>query len=204
MTKREVTDRMDPEHIPSTGQLTLDLSAGELAEARRRVREAWSRLATEKARVERTLEPDPRARANGGGRRRTILFADDVPVTRFLLARFLARVLGDVDVIEARDGAEAFAMFDAHAPDLVVLDLRMPELDGWQAARRIRDLPNGRDVPILAISVNASSDAHRLAVQAGCDEFVAKPITDYTPLQRRIEYWLEHGRSAGLVGALSA
>ena len=123
-------------------------------------------------------------------RKRRIVFADDLEVNRHLLARLLAREMPDVECFEACDGMQALAMVEAHRPDLVLLDLRMPEMDGWQAARRIRELEGGRDVPIIALSVSASEGVEAYAIHAGCNEFVAKPVSDYSTLMGRINHWL--------------
>jgi CheY-like chemotaxis protein len=130
------------------------------------------------------------AEAKPSPRRRRIVFADDLEVNRHLLKRFLAREMPDVECFEAADGLQALALVEAHKPDLVLLDLRMPEMDGWQAARRIRALENGRDVPIIALSVTASPGVEAYALHAGCNEFVAKPVSDYSTLVARINHWL--------------
>jgi signal transduction histidine kinase/CheY-like chemotaxis protein len=122
--------------------------------------------------------------------RRTLLFADDLPLNRLLVRRFVVQEFPLVDVLEACDGEQALAMFDAHAPDLVLLDLHMPQLDGWQAASAIRRRPRGLDVPILALSVDASPGAETNAMRAGFQEFIAKPISDYSALKARLAHWL--------------
>ncbi|MBI3770617.1 MAG: response regulator [Deltaproteobacteria bacterium] len=96
----------------------------------------------------------------------------------------------DAECFEACNGVEALALVEKHQPDLVLLDLRMPEMDGWQAARRIRELENGRDVPIIALSVTASPGAEAYAIHAGCNEFVTKPVSDYSTLMTRLTHWL--------------
>lgn len=95
-----------------------------------------------------------------------------------------------VDVIEACDGEQAVAAFEARAPDLVLLDLHMPQLDGWQAATAIRRRSGGNEVPIIALSVDASPNAEANAMRAGFQEFIAKPISDYSALKARLTYWL--------------
>jgi len=122
--------------------------------------------------------------------RRRLLFADDLPLNRFLMRRFVAREFPEVEVLEADDGEQAVEMFEARKPDLVLLDLHMPQLDGWQAAQRIRQCEGGRDVPILALSVDASPEAEANAIRAGFKEFIAKPISDYSALQTRLVFWL--------------
>ena len=124
-------------------------------------------------------------------RKQRILYADDLELNRALLRRFVARHFPDVEFFEAADGLQATAAFEAEQPDVVLLDLRMPTMDGWQAARRIRSLPGGHDVPIIAITITASSSAEAYALHAGCTEFIAKPISDYSVLLSRLEYWLQ-------------
>jgi len=130
------------------------------------------------------------ARPAAPHRRRRIVFADDLEVNRHLLQRLLARELPDVECFEAADGLQALALVETHKPDLVLLDLRMPEMDGWQAARRIRALEHGRNVPIIALSVTASPGAEAYALRAGCNEFFAKPVSDFSSLMARIRHWL--------------
>jgi signal transduction histidine kinase/ActR/RegA family two-component response regulator len=131
--------------------------------------------------------------------RRRMLFADDLPLNRLLVQRFVAREFPTVDVIEACDGEQALALYETVKPHVVVLDLHMPNLDGWQTARRIRQCEGGRDVPLLALSVDASPSAETNAVRAGFKEFIAKPISDYSALKARLEYWLSPRDARGRV-----
>lgn len=122
--------------------------------------------------------------------RRTLLFADDLPLNRLLVRRFVTSEFPFVEVLEACDGEQAVAAFEARVPDLVLLDLHMPQLDGWQAASAIRRRSGGNDVPIVALSVDASPNAEATAMRAGFQEFIAKPISDYSALKARLAYWL--------------
>jgi CheY-like chemotaxis protein/anti-sigma regulatory factor (Ser/Thr protein kinase) len=122
--------------------------------------------------------------------RRTVIFADDLPLNRMLVQRFIMREFPMVEVRDAADGEQAVAMYDEARPDLVLLDLHMPKLDGWQAARVIRRRPGGVEIPILALSVDASPSAEANAVRAGFQEFIAKPISDYSALKARLAFWL--------------
>ncbi len=136
--------------------------------------------------------------------RRRLLFADDLPLNRFLVRRFIEREFPNVDVFEACDGEQAVALYEIEKPHIVVLDLHMPNLDGWQAARLIRQREGGRQVPILALSVDASPIAEANTVRAGFKEFIAKPISDYSALKARLEFWLgardARGRAVPTVG----
>jgi CheY-like chemotaxis protein len=87
----------------------------------------------------------------------------------------LLRPLG-FEPIEAADGQQAIDMVQAHRPDLVLMDLAMPVMDGLEATRRIRAASACGDVPILALSANASSDHRQQALDAGASAFLAKPV----------------------------
>ena len=137
-----------------------------------------------------------RAAAPQSQRKQRILYADDLEVKRHILRRFIARQLPDVEFYEACDGLQALALVEAYRPDLVLLDLRMPVMDGWTAARRIRALEGGRDLPIIALTVTASPGAEAYALHAGCNDFIPMPISDYSVLLLSIEHWLGRGRHA--------
>jgi two-component system, cell cycle response regulator DivK len=75
----------------------------------------------------------------------------------------------------AGDGREAIEMTRAHKPDLVLMDLSLPGIDGWEATRILKADPETSDVPILALSAHAMAPEGRRAQEAGCDGFIAKP-----------------------------
>jgi two-component system, sensor histidine kinase and response regulator len=129
----------------------------------------------------------------GGTPAATILVADDNPENRAL-----ARATLEDDgyrVILAEDGEQAVAAFVEHAPDCVLLDVRMPRLDGPGACRRIRDLPGGRDVPVVFVTALRDVDTFDRAQLSGADDFVTKP---YRPseLRGRVEAALRLRRMA--------
>jgi CheY-like chemotaxis protein len=78
-----------------------------------------------------------------------------------------------VDV--ARDGLEAQALATQNRYDLILMDMQMPQVDGLEATRRIRQMPHGRDIPILALTANAFADDKALCLAAGMNDFVSKP-----------------------------
>ncbi len=80
-------------------------------------------------------------------------------------------------VVEAVDGLEAIQLANAHRPDAIVIDLSMPRLDGWEASRGLKADPHTSRIPILAVSAQGYDDAEAHALQAGCDEFLAKPCS---------------------------
>ena len=108
------------------------------------------------------------------GPRRRVLVVDDEPVNRDLL-RTLLQPLGFL-VEEIDDGAAAIARVAAQPPALVLMDLRLKSLDGLEATRRIRALPAGAMVRIVAVSASVFPDDRAQALAAGCDEFAEKPI----------------------------
>ena len=153
------------------------------------------------ARLARTERNTMQALAAAGGalgrarrRRKRLLFADDLAMTRIVMRRFLERVMPHVEILEAPDGAEAVAIAEVERPDVVLLDLRMTNMDGWEAARRIRALPGNERLPILATSVTTGREVEERVRRVGFTEFIPKPVSDYRLLRQRLEHYL---RDAG-------
>jgi CheY-like chemotaxis protein len=95
-----------------------------------------------------------------------------------------------VRLVTAADGVEALAVLDAAPPDLIVLDLRMPGLDGFAFCRRVRAEPRFRSIPLIVLTALGPSDeVRRRALDAGCDAFLAKPF-DLDDLADVIAHWL--------------
>ena len=112
--------------------------------------------------------------ARYGDDRKRVLFADDDATAR-LLARSHLEAVG-FDMLEARDGSEAVALFASEQVDVVVLDILMPNLDGYAACQRIRQLPKGRFTPILMMTAMEDLDAINRAYEVGASEFTVKPV----------------------------
>ena len=85
-------------------------------------------------------------------------------------------LLGDFDVVAAPDGEKGCAMALSERPDVILMDLEMPVVDGWEATRRLKEDPQTRDIPIIALSAHALAGEREKALGAGCDEFDTKPI----------------------------
>ena len=108
------------------------------------------------------------------GRARTlVLVADDSEDNREVYAQFLS--LSGFQVEVAVDGLDAVEKAAALKPDVIVMDLAMPRLDGWEATRRIKAAPETADIPVIALTGNADAESKRRIQQAGCSGFLTKP-----------------------------
>lgn len=117
-----------------------------------------------------------------------ILIVEDNELNRDVLSRRLAR--RGFDVLIAFDGPQGMEMAHRHAPNLILLDLGLPQIDGWECARRLKaDAVTGR-IPIIALSAHATVDDRQRALEAGCNEFDTKPI-DFAGLLKKMERLLE-------------
>ncbi len=103
-----------------------------------------------------------------------ILLVEDNEMNRDMLARRLVR--RGYEVIVAVDGAQGVAVAQAELPDLIVMDMSLPVLDGWQATQQIKALPATRMIPVLALTAHAMSGDRDRCFAAGCDEYDTKPI----------------------------
>jgi two-component system, OmpR family, alkaline phosphatase synthesis response regulator PhoP len=104
-----------------------------------------------------------------------ILIADDAPSARALVRYILGR--SGYEIFEAQDGEEALECAKRLKPDLVILDLQMPKLDGCSVASRLRTMPSFEATPILALSAAISQAEHAKLIQAGFSSCLAKPIS---------------------------
>jgi CheY-like chemotaxis protein len=109
-----------------------------------------------------------------GDEQRTILIVDDFDDTRLLLRTWLQKK--GFHTVEAENGYRAVAAAEKIKPDLIIMDVEMPELDGLEATRRIRQLNGFAGVPIVAVSAYGADQYRELALAAGCDEYVSTPF----------------------------
>jgi len=116
-----------------------------------------------------------------------ILVAEDKEENRLLLVKML-RSAG-FEVAEARNGAEAVRLFEENPPDLALMDLRMPVMDGYEAMRRIKAFEKGAVVPILAVTASAFEEDRQKVLAAGADDFIRKPVRP-SALFDAIRRWL--------------
>ncbi len=109
-----------------------------------------------------------------GDSRPTVLVVEDFEDNRFMMRRLLE--MSGYRVVEAVNGNQAVESAATERPDIILMDLSLPQLDGLAATRRIRAQENARKVPIVAVSAHDSADFHAEALAAGCNEYVTKPI----------------------------
>ena len=103
-----------------------------------------------------------------------ILYIEDNEDNILILKRRLGRV--GYDVSFAMDGAEGIRMAAELKPDLILMDLSLPVLDGWEATRRLKAAPETRQIPVIALTSHAMVGERERALAAGCDDFDTKPV----------------------------
>jgi CheY-like chemotaxis protein len=103
-----------------------------------------------------------------------ILYVEDNEDNIFMLKNRLTRA-GHTVVI-ANDGAQGVAMASSERPDLILMDLGLPVLDGWEATRQIKAAPDTKHIPVIALTAHAMAGDREKALSAGCDDFDTKPI----------------------------
>lgn len=132
---------------------------------------------------------------DGGERQKTIMIVDDYDDIRRVTHRALD-TLG-YRVVEASSGEEAVELAQAEMPDLILMDLSMPPLDGFTAIHRIRRLFGLRDVNIIAFSAHTAREVREDALAAGCCEFLPKPV-NFEDLKAAVERCLRRAAPEGL------
>jgi len=113
-----------------------------------------------------------------------ILLVEDNEMNRDMLARRLTK--RGYEVALAVDGAQGIALAKSEAPDLILMDMSLPVMNGWDATREIKGSPETRAIPVLALTAHAMSGDREKAFEAGCDDFDTKPI-DLPRLLDKIE-----------------
>lgn len=103
-----------------------------------------------------------------------ILYVEDNEDNADILKRRLGRL--GFEIVIATDGAEGVAMAGETKPDLILMDLSLPVMDGWEAAGRIKAAPETRHIPVIALTSHAMTGEREKALAAGCDDFDTKPV----------------------------
>ena len=113
-----------------------------------------------------------------------ILYVEDNDDNIYVLRSRLARA--GFTVLVAVDGAQGIEMAKAEQPDLIIMDLSLPVIDGWEATRRLKAASETRAIPVIALSAHAMAGDREKALAAGCDDYDSKPV-DYARLRAKIE-----------------
>ena len=103
-----------------------------------------------------------------------VLYVEDNDDNVYMLKMRLE--LLDFEVLAAEDGEKGCEMAVTERPDIILMDLEMPVIDGWEATRRLKGNPQTQDIPIIALTAHALAGEREKAIAAGCDEFDTKPI----------------------------
>ena len=122
-----------------------------------------------------------------------ILVVEDNEDTREILL-YRLRSMGSYEVLLASNGKEALEMAARLRPDLIIMDLKMPVMDGWDATKELRRTEWGKDLPVIALTAQAMERDEQKALDAGCSDYIAKPILDYAVLRKKIEKFLGDNR----------
>jgi CheY-like chemotaxis protein len=135
------------------------------------------------------------ARADGGheiappsSRKKTVLLVDDNPDNQYA-AKFILEDRGYC-VVFARDGGEGVEKAIQTAPDLILMDMMMPGVDGYQATRKIRAVPALKNVPIIAMTAKTIQEDKQQAIKSGCNEYLTKPF-NLDEMTRKVDKWLK-------------
>ncbi len=119
-----------------------------------------------------------------------ILLVEDNEMNRDMLSRRLAR--RGYEVVMALDGLQGLEMARRESPDLILMDMSLPEVDGWEATRRLRADPGLRGIPVIGLTAHAMNGDRERAIAAGCDDYDTKPV-DIAQLQGKIQALLDRG-----------
>lgn len=121
-----------------------------------------------------------------------ILLVEDNEMNRDMLSRRLIRK--GFEVVMALDGRQAVEMASAESPDLIVMDMSLPVIDGWEATRQVKAASATRAIPVIALTAHAMAGDREKAIEAGCDDYDTKPI-DLPRLLGKITMLLERKQS---------
>ena len=119
-----------------------------------------------------------------------ILIVEDNPMNRDMLSRRLTR--SGHRVLMADDGRQGIESALTEIPDLILMDMSLPEIDGWEATRRLKAEKTTRRIPVIALTAHAMSSDRQKCMEAGCDDYDTKPV-DYQRLTAKIQAALQTG-----------
>ncbi|MDP1760915.1 MAG: response regulator [Deltaproteobacteria bacterium] len=117
-----------------------------------------------------------------------ILLVEDNEMNRDMLSRRLLKA--GFEMVIAVDGEQAIDLARSEAPDLILMDISLPGLDGWEATRRLKTMPETRSIPIIALTAHAMAGDREKSLAAGCNDYDTKPI-DFRRLLEKIQDFLD-------------
>ena len=123
----------------------------------------------------------------------TILYVEDNPDNRLLVRRIL--LSEDYSLLEATDAMDALNVLKTAQPDLILMDINMPDMDGYTLTAKIKSMPGFERVPILAVTANVMRGDKEKTLEAGCDGYIQKPL-DIEQLTREIERFISRRPNA--------
>ena len=121
----------------------------------------------------------------------TILYIEDNPDNRLLVRRILQAE--DYTVLDADNANQALEILQGQRPDLILMDINLPETDGYTVTTQLKDQPGMRDIPIIALTANVMKGDRERTMEAGCDGYIQKPV-DVDKLPHQIASYLEQER----------
>ena len=119
-----------------------------------------------------------------------ILYVEDNDDNVYMLKMRL-ELTDEFEVLVAEDGEKGCAVAASERPDLILMDLEMPVIDGWEATRRLKSKAETRDIPVIGLSAHALAGEREKALAAGCEDFDTKPV-EFDRLLAKIKKLLEH------------
>ncbi|MGG6296241.1 response regulator [Leptolyngbya sp. AN02str] len=120
-----------------------------------------------------------------------ILLVEDNEMNRDMLSRRLIR--RGIEVVVAIDGAQGVALARTEQPDLILMDMSLPVLDGWSATRQLKADAHTQSIPVIALTAHAMAGDQQKCIEAGCDEYDTKPV-DFLRLMGKIQALLGDGQ----------
>ncbi|MGD8622037.1 MAG: response regulator, partial [Anaerolineales bacterium] len=126
--------------------------------------------------METTTETKVNPKNQVDARALRILIVEDEEANIAVIQQILELLLGIDDIYSARDGHEGIRLAYECQPDLILMDLSLPKLNGWEVTRSLKSNPRFKEVPILALTAHAMVGDREKALEAGCDDYFAKPI----------------------------
>jgi CheY-like chemotaxis protein len=117
-----------------------------------------------------------------------ILLVEDNEMNRDMLSRRLIKK--GYDLVMAMDGEQAIEMAGSESPDLILMDISLPGLDGWEATRRLKAMPETKAIPIIALTAHAMAGDREKCLEAGCNDYDTKPV-EFPRLLGKIQEFLD-------------